>query len=92
MNDTIPLILALLLVGVIIGIPVLALSLRFALKPLVEAYTRLKEVQQGGQPRELPVVMQQLSRLEQRLEAIEQHMDRLDEVTEFRRELEKPRG
>ncbi len=93
MDETIPLILTIILTGMIIGVPVLAFSLRFALKPLVEAYTRLKEVQQGsGEPRELPVVVQQLSRLEQRLSAIEEHMDRLDEVAEFHRELEKPRS
>lgn len=90
MSDTVPLILVIILTGVVVGVPVLALSLRFALKPLVEAYTRLKEVQHGGEARELPVVMEQLSLLEHRLQSIEEHMDRLNEVAEFHRALEKP--
>jgi pilus assembly protein TadC len=92
MNEILPQILAFILAGVIFGIPVLAFSLRFALKPLVEAYTRLKEAQSGDDGRQLPVVMQQLAVLEQRLQAIEEHVDRLDEVAEFHRELEKPRS
>lgn len=89
MDEMVSQFLAFILAGVIFGVPALAFSLRFALKPLVESYTRLKEAQQGGSAKDLPVVMQQLAALEQRLQAIEDHMDRLDEVAEFRRELEK---
>lgn len=92
MDEILPQIFAFILAGVILGVPVLALSLRFALKPLVESYTRLKEAQQSGSSKDLPVVMQQLAMLEQRMQAIEEHMDRLDEVAEFHRELEKGQG
>ncbi|MEJ2187673.1 MAG: hypothetical protein P8Z36_17430 [Gemmatimonadota bacterium] len=92
MEEILPQILAFILAGVLFGIPILAFSLRFALKPMVEAYTRMKEAQQGGVPKEMPMVMEQLALLEQRLQAIEDHVDRLDEVSEFHRQLEKPRS
>ncbi|MEJ2217593.1 MAG: hypothetical protein P8099_13365 [Gemmatimonadota bacterium] len=92
MDEILPQIFAFILAGVILGVPVLALSLRFALKPLVESYTRLKEAQQSGSSKDLPVVVQQLAMLERRMQAIEEHMDRLDEVAEFHRELEKGKG
>lgn len=92
MEEVIPQIAAFLLAALLLGVPILAFSLRFALKPMVEAYTRIKETQQGGGSRDLPVVLEQLALLEQRLEAIEAQVDRLDEVVQFNRQLEKPRS
>lgn len=92
MEEVIPQIAAFILAALLLGVPILAFSLRFALKPMVEAYTRIKETQQGGGSTQLPAVLEQLALLEQRLEAIEAQVDRLDEVAEFNRQLEKPRS
>lgn len=89
MTDILPQIMAFLLAGVLLGVPIIAFSMRFALKPLVEAYIRLKETQQGGTG-ELPIIKQQLALVDQRLQALEDHVDRLDEVADFHRQLGKP--
>lgn len=90
MNETLHQLTQFILPLVIVGVPVLAFSLRFALKPMVEAYTKLKLAQEGGSG-ELPIMKQQLALLDQRLQSLEDHMDRLDEVVEFHRQLEKPK-
>lgn len=41
-------IVTVLIVGMTLGIPLLGLTLRFSLKPLVEAFIRLREAQLGA--------------------------------------------
>ena len=83
------------LVGTIGGIlivlvPVAGLTARFALKPIVEAITRAREVQGGN--REAAILEKRVALLEQQLRGIEGSLDRLVEDSEFRRQLEVPRG
>ena len=80
---------AFLLAALIVGVPAVALSLRFALKPLVEAYARVKETQQGGAP-DSALITEQLAALDHRLSAIEGQLSELSEVRDFHRELQGP--
>ncbi len=56
-----------LIVAMTVGIPFLGLTLRFSLKPLVEAFIRLREAQLGVS--EVAVLKQRVAVLEQVLEA-----------------------
>jgi hypothetical protein len=50
------------------GIPLLGLTLRFSLKPLVEAYVRLREAQLASPHLQLQLLRERMSALEQELE------------------------
>ena len=41
---------AIFITGMVVGIPLLGLTIRLAIKPLVEAWTRLRESQPGSAP------------------------------------------
>lgn len=69
-------------------IPIAALSLRFAAKPMVEALTSWREAQGGGE--QLLVAKERIAFLEQRVESLEDHMGRLEEAREFERRLGQP--
>jgi hypothetical protein len=66
-------------------IPIAALSLRFAAKPMVQALTSWREAQGGGE--QLLVAKERIAFLEQRVEALEEHVGRLDEARDFDRRL-----
>jgi hypothetical protein len=70
-------------------IPIAALSLRFAAKPLVEALTSWRQAQGGG-GEQLLVARERIAFLEQRVEALEDHVGRLDEAHDFDRRLQVP--
>lgn len=70
-------------------IPIAALSLRFAAKPLVEALQSWRH-SQGGGGEQLSVARERIGYLEQRVEALEEHVGRLDEAREFDRRLQPP--
>ncbi|MEJ2216999.1 MAG: hypothetical protein P8099_10325 [Gemmatimonadota bacterium] len=91
MNDVLISLMGFSLLGVLLGVPVIALSLRFALKPLVEAWVRLRETQQAN-PQELALMKQQLALLSERMEEMEQGLHQLKYVAEFDRELNLPPG
>jgi hypothetical protein len=74
----------------IVLIPVAGLTARFALKPIVEAITRVREAQGGN--RETAILEKRVALLEQQLHNIEGNLDRLVEDSDFRRQLEAPRG
>lgn len=83
------------LVGTIGGIlvvliPVAGLTARFALKPVVEAIYRAREVQGGG--REAAIMEQRVALLEQQLRTLEGSVGRLADDADFRRQLEAPHG
>ena len=46
--DTNEAVVVIMVVGMTLGIPLLGLTLRFSLKPLVEAFIRLREAQLGS--------------------------------------------
>ncbi|HEX2187795.1 MAG TPA: hypothetical protein VHG51_02795 [Longimicrobiaceae bacterium] len=74
----------------IVLIPVAGLTARFALKPVVEAISRAREGQGAG--REAAITEQRLALLEQQLRNVEGSVARLAEESDFRRQLDAPRG
>ena len=74
----------------IVLVPVAGLTARFALKPLVEAVFRARDNQLGS--RDAAVLERRVAVLEQQLRNVEGSMERLAEDSEFRRQLEAPRG
>lgn len=70
--------------------PALALSIRFALKPIVEAIARLRE---GSGPGTVNRVdPHQLSRIEEQLARLSDRLDSIERVEAFHRELGSGRG
>jgi len=57
-----------MVVGMTCGIPLLGLTLRFSLKPLVDAYIRLREAQIGSH--QVQVLNQRVAYLERELELL----------------------
>lgn len=68
-------------------IPIAGLTARFALKPIVEAIARMREVQAGSSARELSVLEQRVSLLEQQFQALDSQVERIAEVKDFERQL-----
>lgn len=69
-------------------IPIAALSLRFAAKPLVEALRSWRQ-SQGIEGEHLSVVEERIGYLEQRVEVLEDSVGRLDEAKEFDQRLQR---
>ena len=71
----------------IVLVPVIGLTARFALKPMVEAFAKF------GHSRELDesvnILERRMALMEQQLESIDGSVRRLAEVSEFHRALEK---
>ena len=59
-------IVVVMVVGMIFGIPLLGLTIRFSLKPLVEAFIRLREAQLGSS--QLQALRDRVAYLERQLE------------------------
>jgi hypothetical protein len=59
---------AVMVVGMTCGIPLLGLTIRFSFKPLVEAYIRLREAQLGSS--QLQSLQQRVAYLERELELL----------------------
>ena len=55
---------AVFITGMVVGIPLLGLTIRLAIKPLVEAWTRLREGQSGGTSSELEALKLRVAALE----------------------------
>ena len=72
----------------IVLVPVAGLTARFALKPIVEAISRVREGQGAG--REAAIMEQRIALLEQQIRNLEGNVERLVEDSEFRRQLEAP--
>ena len=78
---------AILLGSLMFLIPIAAFSLRFAAKPMVEALSQWRQAQGGGE--QLLVAKDRIAFLEQRMEALEEHVGRLDEARDFDRRLQQ---
>ena len=81
------------LVATILGIsvvlvPVIGLTARFALKPTVEALSRLFE--KGSTDRSLQILERRMELQEQEVEALRNAMRGLSEAREFERQLTAP--
>lgn len=68
-------------------IPIAGLTARFALKPIVEAIARMKEVQSGATGRELNVLEQRVALLEQQYQSLDSTVERIAEIKDFDRQL-----
>ena len=79
---------AILVAGTAVIIPIAGLTARFALKPVVEAFARLKESQGSGDRQAL--TEQRLALLEEQLHAMEREQARLVDEADFRRRLGSP--
>jgi hypothetical protein len=56
---------AIFITAMVVGIPLLGLTIRMSIKPLVEAWTRLRETQsRGGAPAELEALKLRVAALE----------------------------
>jgi len=70
----------------IVLIPVVGLTARFALKPIVDAFARVKEIQ--GQEQKVALMEQRIALLEEHLHSIDRNVGALQEASDFRRKLE----
>lgn len=73
-------------------IPIAGLTARFALKPVVEAFVRMREVQGGSNERELHVLEQRVALLEQQYQTLEGSVTRIGDMKEFDRQLSSGPG
>lgn len=81
-------ILGILVGGMAIVIPVLGFTLRFALKPLVESWTKLREAPLADE--RLRMMERRVSLLEEQVQSLERDNQRLLEEAEFRLQLGTP--
>jgi hypothetical protein len=83
------------LAGIVFGslmflIPIAAFSIRFAIKPVMEAIRASREAHMGGTGRELSVLEQRVALLEQHYQNLESSVDRLTDIKDFERRLTSP--
>ena len=72
-------------------IPIAGITARFALKPIMEAIAKAREIQAGGTGRELSVLEQRVALLEQQYQHLEQDVKHITDVTEFEKRLTTPK-
>ena len=78
--------LAIFLGLMVVLIPITGLTLRFALKPMMEALGKYREVQGDKQLQQL--LERRVSLMEEQLHSMDRSLRELAEESEFRRELE----
>jgi hypothetical protein len=87
-------ILVILMSGLVVLVPVAGLTLRFALKPMVDSIARLLEARNGSAARSLEaidLVDKRLALFEQELQLLRGEVQQLDERSEFYEKLTGPR-
>lgn len=82
-------ILAILLTGIIILVPVFGLTLRFALRPVVEAWTKIRS--ESVLPQHTELLSRQISLLEAELQQVQQTLQHLVEAQDFQHQLNSER-
>ena len=88
-NQTIIAGLAIFLGLMVVLIPITGLTLRFALKPMMEALGKYREVQGDKQ---LQVLLElRVSLMEEQMHSMDRSLRDLVEASDFHRELESPR-
>jgi monomeric isocitrate dehydrogenase len=70
----------------IVLVPVLGVTARFALKPIVEAFARMKELQ--GEEQKVAIMEQRIALLEEHLHSVDRNVAALQEDSDFRRQLD----
>ena len=75
----------------IVLIPIAGLTARFAIKPIMEAMARSREIQAGAtSPHVIAALESRLAALEQQLQNVEGSVDQLHRASEFDRQLRPP--
>ncbi len=72
----------------IVLVPIIGITARFALKPIVEAIARFREMEGSGQ--QMEIMQQRLELMEAQLSNMESEVHRLREVSEFQAKLQSP--
>ena len=72
----------------IILIPIIGLTARFALKPTVEAFSRILEAK--GSDESISILERRIALMEQQLESIESSVQRIADTAEFDHDLAAP--
>lgn len=85
------------ILGIVFGslmflIPIAGFTARFALKPIVEALAKYRELQGGVTGREINVLEQRVALLEQQYQNLETSVSRMGELKEFDRQLTSGSG
>jgi len=82
-----------LVIAFVVTIPVIAFSLRFAAKPVVDALVRLREVQGKSNLSDETVLIhdRRMSLLESELQHVHATLERLTEAERFHAQLDAPR-
>jgi hypothetical protein len=85
-------ILVILMSGLVVLIPVAGLTLRFALKPMVDSIARLLEVRNGAAAgaASVDLVDKRVQLLEQELQSLRSEMQLLTDRTDFYERLSLP--
>lgn len=70
----------------IVLVPVVGITARFALKPIVDAFARMKEIK--GDEQKVALMEQRITLLEEHLHSIDRNVATLQEDSDFRRQLD----
>ena len=81
-------IVAIVVIGLIIFVPVAGLTMRIALKPLIDSLIRIAEVRRSTQ--EVALLEKRLALVEQELAGVRGEMREVSEQAEFYRRLANP--
>ncbi len=73
-------------------IPVVGLTVRFSLGPLIDKFARLRANRSEELADELAELRQQVVRLGQRVSDLGSHLHQLEEIDDFERKLRAPSG
>lgn len=87
--DIVALVSAILGISVVL-VPVIGLTARFALKPLVEALARVFESRSADET--VRILERRLELQEQQIDSLQSTVDKLTEAQEFDRQLAAPRS
>ena len=79
-----------LVTGMVVGIPVLGLTIRMVARPMAEAIATLKESFSG--PQGISMGDQRLMRLEDEVDGLRKTVARLEEAEDFRKALDAPKA
>jgi hypothetical protein len=81
-----------LVIAFVVSIPVVAFSLRFAAKPVVDALVRLREVQGKATASDETMLLhdRRMSLLESELQHVNSMLERLTEAERFHAQLDAP--
>ena len=80
---------SIILGSLIFLIPIAGLTARFALKPIMEAISKMRDGGIGQQ--EIQLLSQRISLLESQIQGIESTVERIADVREFDRQLSAPK-